>query len=309
MKKHLIKLFIIFLLADITSPLYAMNVAITVDDVPANGDVPSMVSRSFIADKMLKVFKKHHVFGIYGLINGSKTEKNSESMNILKDWISQGQLLGNHTYSHLDLTKVSAKDFIADIKKNEPILKNVMVKREFRYFRYPYLSEGNTQEKRDTVRQYLFNNQYKIAQVTVDFFEYEWNDPYVRCQAKHDLQSIAWLKKTYIEQALNALTISHSLSMMLYSRDIKNILLIHINSFTTEMLDELLTAYEKHGVKFISLNEALSDEIYIANPNIIRDRSYTFLNQVRLSEGLENPDIVKQLYASLPEEKLNKLCG
>jgi len=74
------------------------------------------------------------------------------------------------------------------------------------------------------------------------------------------------------------------------------------------MLDELLTAYEKHGVNFISLDDALSDEIYAADPNIIRDRAYTFLNQVRLSKGFDNPDIVKQLYASLPEEKLNNLC-
>lgn len=98
--------------------------------------------------------------------------------------------------------------------------------------------------------------------MTVDFFEYEWNDPYVRCLKKNDENSIAWLKNNYIEQANNALIISHELSTMLFKRDIKNVLLIHINSFTAEMLDELLNAYEKHNVKFISLSEALSDDVY-----------------------------------------------
>jgi hypothetical protein len=124
----------------------------------------------------------------------------------------------------------------------------------------------------------------------------------------NDDNAITWLKKSYIEQALNALTISHELSMMLYKRDIKNVLLIHINAFTTEMLDELLTAYENHGVKWITLDEALSDDVYNYNPNIVRDRAYTFLNQVRLSKGLDNPPIVDKLYSELPEDELNSLC-
>jgi peptidoglycan/xylan/chitin deacetylase (PgdA/CDA1 family) len=181
--------------------------------------------------------------------------------------------------------------------------------KDYHYFRYPFLAEGDTLKKRDAVRQFLFQNKYKIAPVTVDFFEYEWNDPYVRCLKKHDEKSIAWLKQTYIQQANNALTISHELSMMLFNRDIKNVLLIHINAFSAEMLDDLLTAYEKQQVKFISLPDALSDDVYHINPNIARNRTYTFLNQIRLSKKLKNPDSVEKRYASLPEDELNQLCA
>lgn len=58
----------------------------------------------------------------------------------------------------------------------------------------------------------------------------------MRCVRKQDEQSIQWLKQSFIEQSLNALTISHSLSTMLFGRDIKNILIIHINAFTAMML-------------------------------------------------------------------------
>ena len=74
------------------------------------------------------------------------------------------------------------------------------------------------------------------------------------------------------------------------------------------MLDDLLTDYEKQNVKFISLSDALSDDVYQINPNIISDRAYTFLNQVRLTRGLKNPEIVEKLYDSLPEDKLNQIC-
>jgi peptidoglycan/xylan/chitin deacetylase (PgdA/CDA1 family) len=309
MKKYNYQMLIVVLLNMIMiSSSHAMDVAITVDDIPANADLPASTTRTKIAEKMLRVFKKHHIAGVYGLINGGKVEDGSADEKILEDWVDRGQLLGNHTYNHLDLAKVSSQEFIADIEKNEPILKSVMGEQDFHFFRYPYLSEGNTQEKRDSVRKYLFDHHYKIAPVTVDFFEYEWNDPYVRCLAKHDGKSISWLQQSYIVQALNALTISHALSMMLYNRDIKNVLIIHINAMTTDMLDELLTAYENNGVKWIPLDEALSDDVYNYNPNIVRDRAYTFLNQVRLSKGLDNPPIVDKLYSELPEDELNSLC-
>jgi len=289
-------------------PAFSMELAITVDDLPANGDLYSDDTRLDIIKKMLAAFKKHHITRVYGLINGNKLDKISDGLSILQEWVKEGQLLGNHTYQHLDLAKTSSDEYIKDISNNEILLSQLMIDKNYRYFRYPFLSEGNTQEKRDSVRHFLFNNGYKIVPVTIDFFEYEWNDPYVRCLNKHDKNSIEWLKKTYIEQANNALIISHSLSMMLFNRDIKNVLLIHMNSFTAEMLDELLTAYEKQNIKFIFLSETLSDDVYKINPNVVRERAYTFLNQVRLSRELKNPDIVEKLYESLPEDKLQKLC-
>lgn len=287
---------------------YAMEVAITVDDLPANGDLPPNVSRMDVAKKMLRVFKKHHITGVYGLINGDRINEIPDGLDILKEWVKAGQYLGNHTYDHLDLVKTDSDKYIGNIKMNEPILSKLMGNKDYRYFRYPYLSEGNTQERRDSVRQFLFKNGYKIAPVTTDFFEYEWNDPYARCSNNQDQKSIAWLKKSYLEQANNALIISHELSMMLFNRDIKNVLLIHMNAMDADMLDELLTAYEMQHVKFISLPEALSDDIYNINPDIVRDRAYTFLNQVRLAKGLKNPEIVEKLYASLPEDQLGKIC-
>lgn len=305
--KKLIMIVVMMCLFHISSA-FSIEIAITVDDLPANGNLPDQKTRMDITKKMLSVFKKHHISGIYGLINANQLNKDSEGFSIFQEWMKAGNYLGNHTFHHLDLAKTDSIEYINDIRKNEPILDQLMHDKDYHYFRYPFLSEGNTQERRDTIRQFLFDNGYKIAPVTVDFFEYEWNDPYVRCVNRDDKKSIKWLKDSYIEQANNALIISHELSMMLFERDIKNVLLIHINAMTAEMLDALLTAYEKNGVTFISLADALSDEVYQINPNIVRDRAYTFLNQVRLSRGLENPDVVQQLYASLPEDKLDQLC-
>ncbi len=284
-----------------------MDVAITVDDLPENGEVSLNSTRLEIANKMLRIFQKHHISGIYGFINASHaTDKNN--LILLQSWIEQGNFIGNHTYSHVDLSRTNSDEYIFDIQRNEPLLIQLSGDVSYQYFRYPYLSEGNTQEKRDTVRQFLFLHQYKIVPVTVDFFEYEWNDPYVRCLNIHDEKSIQWLKTTYIEQSLNALDIAHALSIYLFKRDIKNILIIHMNEITAELLDDLISAYENRGITFISLKEALTDPVYSLNPNIVRNRTYTFLNQIRLERELENPEKVTKLYNTLPEERLANIC-
>lgn len=285
-----------------------IEVAITVDDLPAHGELPKHSTRMDIVNHMLDVFKKHDIKKVYGFINGIKIAEDKENKAVLEQWIMSGQLLGNHSYSHLDLAQTDIAPYIADIDMNSALLSKLMGSNSFRYYRYPFLAEGETQIKRDAIREFLFENHYQVAPVTVDFFDYEWNAPYLRCLNSHNQQAIDWLKKSYIQQALNALTISHELSNMLLSRDIKNVLLIHVGAFDALMLDDLLTAYEQHGVKFITLPDALEDEAYKINPNIITKRPYTFLNQLRLAQGKDNPEIVKKLYDDLPEEKLTRLC-
>ena len=287
---------------------FPIDIAITFDDLPSHENTPPGVTRLDIAKQILAALKKHHITSIYGFINEQSIGENQDNYNVLEAWTDQGQLLGNHTSSHLDVNRVGIMTFIADIEANEPILKQLMGIKNYKYFRYPYLSEGETKNKRDKARQYLFENDYKIAEVTTDFLDYEWNDPYIRCLELDDQKSIQWLKKTYIEQSLNAITISHELSTFLFNRDIKNILLLHFGAFDALMLDELIAAYEKNNVHFIGLPEALTDSAYQLNPNVLMKRPYTFLNQLRASLGAENPGLVQELYNSLPEAQLERLC-
>ena len=125
---------------------------------------------------MLAAFHKHRVSGVYGMING-RMAQDPPSRRVLELWVAQGQLLGNHTYSHLDLVKTALPDYLEDISKNEPLLRETMGHRDFHYFRYPYLAEGDTAEKREGVRRFLADQHYRIAPVTVDFFAYQWIEP------------------------------------------------------------------------------------------------------------------------------------
>lgn len=305
MKKIILIFIALFNLPVMASPI---EMAITVDDLPVHMDLPSGVTRLDVAKQMLSALDKHGLKNVYGFINAGRINNDVNNYSVLKIWVNSGQLLGNHTYDHANLDKVSAADFIKQIQLNEPYLEKLMGNKNYHYFRYPYLHEGNTQEKRDKVRNYLLAHHYKVAQVTMDFQDYLWNNAYVRCLKKQDKQSIDWLKKSYIEQAINSITVAHVLSGTTLHRDIKNILLLHIGVFDALMLDDLLTAYEKQGVKYINLSETLQDKAYAINPNIVSENTGSFLEQIAHAKKSVVPKIVKKLMDDIPENKLKNLC-
>ncbi len=276
-----------------------IKVALTIDDLPLKENITT---------KVVNVLKKHHLPPTWGMLNAKKVQNNPKLLKELKIWIASENKLGNHTFSHLDLAKVSSSEFIEDINKNEPVLKKFMGNQNYKIMRYPYLSYGNTKHKYKEVQKYLKQNDYQTAFVTMDFFDSEWSPAFKRCKIANNKTSINWLENSYLNQANNAIVIARELSHQLFNRDIKYILLLHLKNISPNLLDKLLHQYENHGVQFITLESALKDLVYKLNPHIYRKRAYTLLNRIRLSRGLNNPNIVKKLYASLPENKLKNIC-
>jgi hypothetical protein len=74
------------------------------------------------------------------------------------------------------------------------------------------------------------------------------------------------------------------------------------------MLDDLLSGYEKRGVRLISLKEALQDPVYQQNPNYANKQTWTFLSQTRIANKLKEPARIKQLLAEIPSKELQTIC-
>lgn len=288
--------------------LASIKVAITVDDLPTHAALPPRVTRVDVAKKMLSVLKKHKVNEAYAFINVGKVEQQGEPYEVLKLWQEAGYSFGNHSYLHEDLHTTEAAKFIESIQKNEPMLKKLSLKNNWRYFRYPFLREGDTLQKRNAIREYLKKQGYTIAQVTIDFEDWSWNNPYARCMSKKDLKSVAWLEKTYLHNATDMLERAEKLSNALFKRSIAHILLLHIGAFDAEMLDSLLTLYEARGVEFISLEEAAKDVVYKFDPGVTGKWGSEFTYQVLKAHGLTLKDVGLEPYIHYPEAILEKSC-
>lgn len=279
----------------------AIDVAITVDDLPDHGPLVPGQSRLGIHQAFLAAFRAHHVPPVYGFVVGGALDEHPEDRAALEAWIRAGNPLGSHTRTHPDIHKVGVDAYLADFDANEALLGSLSRnERAWHVFRYPYLQEGNDLPSRARVREHIAQRGYRVAQVTIDFYDWAYNDPYARCLAKRDARAIDALKQSYLEDAVVSLHWSDEAARSLAGRPIRQILLLHIGAFDAVVLDELLTRYEHAGARFISLDDAMADPIYAENPKAWEG---TFLEQLRETRAVTSP-----VEPALPEGLLDALC-
>ncbi len=263
---------------------HAQQIALTFDDLPAHSALPPGESRVSVAKAILAALKEAGTPPVYGFVNGARVAEDPSSGEVLRLWRAAGHPLGNHTWSHPNLKDLSAESFEADILRNEPLLKSHGG--DWRWFRYPFLSEGETPEKRSQVRAFLAKRGYHIAAVTLSFDDYAWNEPYARCQAKGDVAAVARLESRYLAAAGASLDYARSLSRTLYGRDIPYVLLMHVGAFDARMLPRLLALYRARGATFITLQQAEQDPFYRRDRRIVMQAPEAALEAAMAARGL-----------------------
>ncbi|MGA2945993.1 MAG: polysaccharide deacetylase family protein [Candidatus Sulfotelmatobacter sp.] len=294
-------LFVFFLgLAEICA---AQKLAITFDDLPLNGLLPPGVTRAETTKHVLEILKKRHVPPVYGFINAKKLEANADGAEALKLWAA-AEPVGNHTYSHMDLEQNTAEAFEREIEENEPVLE--LLKEEandWHWFRYPYLHEGDTVEKRRAVRAFLKAHGYRIAQVTLDWEDYLWNTAYARCVAKNDAKSMEWLRSSYLSTASEFLDLGREQAKLVYGREISYVLLMHLGAYSSTILPDALELLKKKGFKLVTLEEAQSDAAYESDPDVGLHDAGTLLDQMMQVKGIKDPE-----HAEKPYKEIESVC-
>jgi peptidoglycan/xylan/chitin deacetylase (PgdA/CDA1 family) len=278
------------------------QVAFTFDDLPAHGPLPPGEFRPEPIRLILKTLKAEKMPPVYGFVNGFRTAQYPYQTELLQEWISSGNPLGNHTRSHPSLDKTSARSFITNIAENEPLLRMVDPGGDWHWFRYPFLQEGNTLEKRTAVRDYLLAHHYRVAEVTLDFEDYLWNEPYARCMAKHDDAAVAFLEDSYLSTADEFIGVFRTLSQKLYGHDIPYVLLLHVGAFDARMLPRLIALFRSKGFEFVTLPQAEADPAYAFDPNIGYPNGGTLQELTAAVRKVNFPDNTK------PYKKLDSMC-
>lgn len=300
----LLSLFSFILLWTFCGISSAQNLAITFDDLPLNGLLPPGVTRAETTEKVLAILKTRHLPPVYGFINSKKLEGNPDGAEALKLWAA-AESVGNHTYSHMDLEQNTPEAFERDIEENEPVLELLKAdaKDNWHWFRYPFLHEGETVEKRRAVRSYLNAHGYKIAQVTLDWEDYLWNTAYARCAAKNDAKAIAWLRSSYLNTASEFLDLGRQQAQLIYGREISYVLLLHLGAFSGTILPDALDLLKKKGFKLVTLEQAQSDAAYQSDPDAGLHDAGTLLDQMMQVKGIKYPE-----HAEKPYKQIESIC-
>ncbi len=214
------------------------EIAITIDDLPID---------SVYFQKIAESLKAHQAPAIGFVIANAVNERN---LIDLKQFLDDGFIIGNHSYSHMSLRKNTAKDYIADVDKADKILSPLMS--GTKYYRYPYLAKGRWRKKQK-VFDYLAANHYVIAPVTVDSKDFEFNAELITSADQNKPEFLSQIKQRYFafvwQQTLKAERKQKCCS--------KQILMLHANQINSYFLNDLLRMYEDQGYHFITLKDAL----------------------------------------------------
>ena len=290
-----------------------VQLAITVDDLPAAGPEAAHLGRTQAAQKMLDALQTYRVPEVYGFVNGILAENMEERLKILSLWKKAGHLLGNHTYAHVSLSETSPDNFNLDIARNESMLLDyASTIEELKVLRFPFLLEGDNLEKRYAVRSYLARRKYRIAQVTADSEDWLFNDSYLRCLKAKDMNAVKEIKTRYLAFVEKGVVMGVEAAEKVYGsqRNPPQIHLFHLNIISAEMMGEILSRFKDRGVAFISSRMAILDKVFDEDTAMPISVGKTFYQQALESRKLDEPGQFQkeQKQHQQHREWLNGIC-
>lgn len=241
------------------------KVAFTFDD-GSTSDMPNYRLEEWnqlILDNLEKHKVKAVLFAAGSFLQGAKGDY------ILSSWNNAGHKIGNHTFTHpnLNSNEISLEKFEGELLKNDSLIRQYS--NYYPFFRFPYLKEGNTVEKRDGFRKFLRANGYNIGHVTIDASDWYVNSRLIKRLRDDPDADISGFKQFYIDHIYSRALYYDSLAYQLTERKIPHILLLHHNLTSALFLDDLIQHFKNKGWEIVNADKAYKDEIYDLEPKNI----------------------------------------
>lgn len=248
----------------LTHSAHAQSVALTFDDgLNPHTQPQAQMWNSSILDALAKA----NVTAM--LLPACKNVDTAEGMQLVMAWGRAGHSVANHTYSHLDLSsqKVSAETFIADAEKCGALLSTVpgWTAR----LRFPYLKEGDTAEKRDTVRRWMAKSGYRPASVSIDASDWYYSNRFVEWREAHPDRDVDRYRQAYLAHLWNRATYYDGLSKRVLGRSVKHVLLLHTNAINAAFLPDVIAMFRAKGWAIVSPEDAFGDPVYAMHPSVL----------------------------------------
>jgi peptidoglycan-N-acetylglucosamine deacetylase len=239
------------------------QMAITLDDF--NWSVASRLTAEERNRALLEALRAHRVKA--AMFVCGKFVDNRTGQEMVGAWDKDGHLIGNHSYSHLYYHDVSFERFSKDMLRGEGVLKQHPRFRKF--FRFPYLKEGDTVAKRDGMRAFLKEHGYRNGHVTIDASDW-FVDQRLRARlTKNPKAELSPYRDYYLNHLWERALYYNDLSWKVLGRSVKHTLLLHHNDLNGLFLGDVMSMFSNKGWKLIDAEEAFNDPVFSSAPNIL----------------------------------------
>lgn len=251
MKYYLLML----LLAAISLPTFAKEIAITFDDSPraAHGyfDGPTR------AKKLIENLKQHSVNQVAFFSVSQRLD--DEGKKRLSAYSDAGHIIANHTHTHPNINKLNLNDYTNDFLIADSELH--AYKNFRKWFRFPYLREGDTLEKRDGMRALLKQKGYINAYITLNNYDWYIENLFQKAIKEGVEINFSALKQFYVDVIMQSIQYYEQMAATHLGRSPKHVLLLHEMDISALFIGDLINELRNQGWKIITPEQAYTDPI------------------------------------------------
>ncbi len=278
------------------APLPPRPILITVDDLPIAAALHTdPAERERITRGMLAALAKHRVKAV-GLVEGKHHPAPADE-RLLDQWLKAGHELGNHSFSHLNYSETEIKPYLADVEKERAWLDSFLKERgrKLRFFRFPFLNEGNTPEKLRAMRDYLKASGQINLPVTLDNQDWSFEKDYVQARRGGRKEDLLRVAEDYRSALRLHIVHFESAGERLFGRPTAEILLLHAGEIGAAEWDALFTWLERTNHRFATADEVLADPAYATPHEYVAEDGVSLWERIKAERRTsEVPAEIKQ---------------
>jgi len=244
----------------LSAQVQAGEIAITLDDLPyAQPSQTTPEAGLLYVAEINQALAKHQITAT-GFVVGQQI--NRKSRKALQAFVKAGHTIGNHTWSHPDYGTLTSAEFRKELSRTDRALRRVAGKVD--YFRFPYLREGESQTSKRLAEEILAEFGYINVPATIDNDEWKYNAEYVAALDSGDTQAAEQVAKRYLAHMRAQTLHFDQVAKSHFGREVKHILLLHMNRINADHLATLLDWYVENDWQFITVEQALTDPLFTA---------------------------------------------
>jgi peptidoglycan-N-acetylglucosamine deacetylase len=245
------------------SSSHSQSIALTFDDGPDMTDQTGLSAAERNKFILAQLADAH----VRSILFVTRTDSDKKRNDLIRQWGKEGHQIANHTATHPDFEELSLAEYEREFRACDKAIRNMpgFTPR----FRFPYLREGNTIEKRDGFRAFLDANGYKTGPVSVDASDWYYSQRLsARLREDPKVDRLPY-RDAYLRHLYDRALYYDGLSRKVLGRSAAHVLLLHHNLINALFLKDVIQMFRYKGWTIIDSDTAFQDPLYAMRPDIL----------------------------------------